>query len=209
MLDENGDIMYQDPIDIEVSMATIELFTLDENGDIAYRDPTDHRPGGGNIELYKEIEFVDSIADFRSSSFYGTTKYVYVTGYYGAGTPGGGMFYRDPESFEADNGGTIIVDNSGVRWKRANVHEQYYASWFGISTNIEDNSPLIQNALNVIPSGSVLIFGPGTYRCTQVPIKMPDDPNNPNYAKSISLQGSSNFTAPKYRDWETDRKSVV
>jgi len=190
MLDENSDITYQDPIDIEVTRTTIELFTLDENGDIAYRDPTDHRPGGGNIELYKEIEFVDSIADFRNTHFYGTTKYVYVAGYYGAGTPGGGMFYKDPKNYEPDNSGTIIVDKDGVRWQRANVHEEYYASWFGVSPDIEDNSPLIQNALNIIPSGSILIFGPGIYKCQQT-ITIPDHPTVQNQLKYLTLQGSA------------------
>lgn len=197
MLDENGDIMYQDPIDIEASMATIELFTLDENGDIAYRDPTDHRPGGGNIELYKEMEFVDSIADFRVSSFQGTTKYVYVLGYYGKGTPGGGMFYRDSESFEADNGGTIIVDGEGIRWKRANVHEEYYASWFGVSADIDDNSPFIQNALNAMPPRSVLIFGPATYICKQ-PIIIPDTAAVSNKHVGITLRGSTSARGHSY-----------
>lgn len=203
MLDENSDITYQDPIELDASRATIELFTLDENGDIAYRDPTDHRPGGGNIELYKKTEFVNSIADLRMSSFYGTTEYVYVAGYYGAGTPGGGVFYKDIESTEADNSGTIIVDKDGIRWKRANVHTEYYASWFGISTDIDDNSPLIQNALNVIPSGSILIFESGEYRCKQT-IRIPDDPDDSLFVKRITLQGaahaqrSNGFTILRY-----------
>lgn len=191
MLDENGDIMYQDPINLQPNWATIELFTIDENEDITYRDPVDHRPGGGNIELYKKIDSVDSIADFRNASFYGTTEYVYVAGYYGAGTPGGGMFYRDPESIEDDNGGTIIVDGDGVRWKRANVHEEYYASWFGVSTHLDDNSPLIQNALNTMPCGAKLIFGPGIYNCKQT-IKLPfyDQYYSPSYM-GITIEGST------------------
>lgn len=138
----------------------------------------------GNAET-----FVNSIDDLRNSSFSPTTEYVYVSGYYGAGTPGGGLFYKDPESLEADNGGTIIVDSDGIRWKRANVHEMYYASWFGVSTDIDDNSPLIQNALEVIPSGSVLVFGPGIYECKQT-ITLPDHPTNTSRVKEIALQGS-------------------
>jgi len=111
-------------------------------------------------------------------------------GYYGAGTPGGGLFYRGTTSTEAGNNGTIIVDGNGVRWKRANVHEEYYASWFGVSTDISDNSPLIQNALNVIPSGSILIFGPGEYRCQQT-IIIPDNPDIQNELKYLTLQGSA------------------
>lgn len=181
-IDENGDLI---PMLVPI---TSEIFMLDENGDITYQEDIDLEPGGA-IELYGKTEFVDSIADLRSSSFYGTTEYVYVAGYYGAGTPGGGMFYRDVGSFEADNGGTVIVDSDNVRWKRANVHEEYYASWFGVSTDITDNSPLIQNALNVIPSGSILIFGPGEYRCQQT-ITIPDNPNIPDELKYLTLQGS-------------------
>ena len=189
MLDENSDITYQDPIELDASRATIELFTLDENGDIAYRDPTDHRPGGGNIELYKEMEFVDSIADFRTSRFYGTTKYVYVLGYYGKGTPGGGMFYKDIESQEDDNSGTIIIDGDGIRWKRANVGREYYANWFGVSTHLADNSPLIQNALNNMHSGDILIFDSGRFNCKQT-IKLPY--LTPSYENNvgITIQGA-------------------
>jgi len=98
------------------------------------------------------------------------------------------LFYRDTTSTEADNNGTIIVDGNGVRWKRANVHEEYYASWFGVSTHLDDNSPLIQNALNVMPSGSILIFGPGIYKCKQT-IKIPDLYGD--QLKYITIQGSS------------------
>jgi hypothetical protein len=139
----------------------------------------------GNTEI-----FVNSIDDLRTSSFLPITEYIYVAGYYGAGTPGGGLFYRDAESSEPDNSGTIIVDNDGIRWKRANVHEEYYASWFGVSPDVDDNSPLIQNALNVIPSSSILIFGPGEYKCEQ-PITIPDNPESSDYVKYITLQGSS------------------
>ena len=183
-VDENGDLM---PM---ITPITSEIFMLDGNGDITYQDSIDLEPWGG-IELYGKTGFVDSIADLRASSFYGTTEYVYVAGYYGAGTPGGGMFYRDTESSEFDNGGTIIVDADGVRWKRANVHEEYYASWFGVSTDIDDNSPLIQNALNAMPTGSILIFGPGRYWCGQT-ITIPYDPNSDQ--AGITLQGSAKIS---------------
>lgn len=188
-VDENGDLM---PM---ITPITSEIFMLDGNGDITYQEDIDLEPWGG-IELYGKIEFVDSITDLRSSSFYGTTEYVYVIGYYGAGTPGGGMFYKDIESSETDNSGTIIIDADGVRWKRANVHEEYYASWFGVSTDIDDNSPLIQNALNNIPNGSILIFGPGTYKCEQTIIIPDREDSTPYYptVKRLTLQGSAKLT---------------
>jgi hypothetical protein len=186
-VDENGDFM---PMLVPI---TSEIFMLDENGDIMPQDQIDLELGGA-IELYSNLEFVDSINDFRTTSFRGTTEYVYVTGYYGSGTPGGGLFYKDLESSEADNGGTIIIDDSGIRWKRANVYKEYYASWFGVSVDIDDNSPLIQNALNAMPSGSVLIFDPGKYRCKQT-ITIPDHPDRHEYVKNITIKSSTNFRA--------------
>lgn len=184
-LDEYGNLMPR------LTPLVSELFTLDENGDIMHKDPIDIEFGEG--ELYPasgKLEFIDSIHDFRNASFVSTTENVYLSGYYGTGTPGGGMFYKDTESSEADNGGTVIVDGDGIRWKRANITDGvYYASWFGISTDIDDNSPLIQNALEAIPSYSVLVFGPGTYECKQ-PIIYPDVSVSSIYVKHIGL-GSS------------------
>ncbi len=157
--------------------------------------------GSGNTET-----FVNSIDDLRTSSFLPTTEYVYVAGYYGAGTSGGGLFYRDAESLEADNGGTIIVDNDNVRWKRANVHEEYYASWFGVSTDIDDNSPLIQNALDAMPLGGILIFGPGEYKCEQTityPYQEYQRPIGSYSAVGITLQGSGKIPMFQHTDHST------
>jgi len=187
-VDENGDYMPK------ITPVISEIFMLDENGDIMPQEYIDLEPGIGiGVESQGKIEFVDSIEEFRASSFVSAIEGVYVNGYYGAGTPGGGMFYRDPESIEADNSGTIIVDGDGIRWKRANVYEKYYASWFGVSVDIDDNSPLIQNALNIIPSGSILIFGPGTFRCKQT-IKIPDHPTVSDRVKTLIIQGSTNVS---------------
>jgi hypothetical protein len=164
---------------------------LDELGDIQPRLDPDLAVSELD-ELISEsvnIKHVDSVAELRSSTFSGRVEYLYLDGYYGKGTPGGGLFYRDAGTSETDNGGTVFVDANNVVWKRLGVFEEYYASWFGVSTNsnfVADNSILIQNALNVMPSNSVLIFGPGIYNCRQT-ITMPLFEGN---IKHITLRGS-------------------
>ena len=66
---------------------------------------------------------VNSIAELRAFSAATSAKVMHVIGYYGtAQVMGGGMFRKleigDPEVGAADDGGMIIVDAAGRRWKR-------------------------------------------------------------------------------------------
>lgn len=66
-------------------------------------------------------------------NYSGNQKSVVITGYFVASKPTGaaGMFVRDDSDVaSADNGGTIIVDNAGRRWKRA-FDGAVQANWFG------------------------------------------------------------------------------
>jgi len=57
---------------------------------------------------------VPSIAALRANTSVATA--IFVEGYFGPATPGGGMFIIGPNA--SDNGGTIINDGQGNSWYR-------------------------------------------------------------------------------------------
>ncbi len=193
-------------------VATTGPWMLDELGDIQPRLDPDLAVSELD-ELISEsanIKHVDSVAELRSSTFSAKAEYLYLDGYYGKGTLGGGLFYRDSASVEPDNGGTIFVDAEGVRWKRSNVGKRYMASWFGATTDttkITDNTPAIQNALNAMPGVGELVFEEGIYDCYGT-IAMPDWDNPPDhihtyssYVKAISLTGVATQSGYNFGNW--------
>lgn len=95
-----------------------------------------------------------NLPDYAALRAYtGSARSVYITGYLTSAAPSGiaGWFTYDPsDTASADNGGTIIVDNAGRRWKR-----QYsgYISvlWFGaVGNGVADDAAAIQSAINYI-----------------------------------------------------------
>lgn len=95
----------------------------------------------------------DSIADLKLQSANSNIK-VNVLGYYAPGDGGGGEFYWDSSSTEADNSGTII-QVTGVttgRWKRNLQGNTLNILWFGAkndytSTSTTNNAPSINAAM--------------------------------------------------------------
>lgn len=72
---------------------------------------------------------------------------------------GGGQFYWDAESAEADNWGTIIQVN-GVptgRWKRK-VGYLVLIDWFGPRLDAGDQQPRLQAAHDAVPSGGAVLW---------------------------------------------------
>ena len=75
----------------------------------------------GEFDASAVSQAVDSVEDLRTSTFPASLERLWLSGYYGVGTAGGGPLYRDSEdTATADNGVTVFVDGDGVRWKRAN-----------------------------------------------------------------------------------------
>jgi hypothetical protein len=86
------------------------------------------------------VQGLNNIADLRAVTSPTNEQKMYVMGYYAPGDGGGGLFYYESASTEADNNGTIIKPTSVTgagRWKRADVVSSIYvnARWFGVRGN--------------------------------------------------------------------------
>ena len=112
----------------------------------------------------REVPEVDTIATLRTMSGIGA-KAIYVRGYYSDGDGGGGRFYYDAsDTTSTDNGGTIIVDADGKRWKReySNIIR---AAWFGALSDGTDRTSEFNNAVAVAKStGASIEVAPGTLK---------------------------------------------
>ncbi|MDA3808483.1 MAG: hypothetical protein PF440_11305, partial [Thiomicrorhabdus sp.] len=90
------------------------------------------------------------------------------------GDGGGGRFYWDAASTEADNGGTIFkaTDVTTGRWKRI-YSGAVIALWFGTDkTGAVDSGPMIQKAVDYAVSiNQPLVFPSGTY-LVETPVAM-------------------------------------
>lgn len=81
---------------------------------------------------------------------------------------GGGVFYYDAsDTTTADNGGTVIVDASGKRWKRQFTN-QVYATWFGVrADDSTDNTTALQAAFDAA-ANKTLVLPAGTFRSGRI-----------------------------------------
>lgn len=87
-----------------------------------------------------KIESVDALRQLK-----GEYPAVLLNAYYTGGTTGGGVFVADAQDkTTADNGGTVIVDTSGMRWKRVFKELSLYDFGYDKSKN---NAASILNAV--------------------------------------------------------------
>ncbi len=96
---------------------------------------------------------------------------IQLTGYYTPGDGGGGYFYWDATSSEADNGGTVLAPagtNVG-RYFRLCEENVRNVRWFGaVGSGKKDDTNAIQNAIDSLPgSGGTVRFPGGTYAITR------------------------------------------
>ncbi|MGI5520354.1 hypothetical protein ACQEUX_05300 [Micromonospora sp. CA-259024] len=122
---------------------------------------------------------ITSVEQLRTTPGTANGQQVALIGYH-AGRPGlgGGEFYWDASSTEADNGGTVFAV-SGVatgRWKRP-ASNRLSLAWFGCTgEGVADDSARVQAAVDALPIGGVIEAGPGkvrlerTVRVQNVPI---------------------------------------
>lgn len=98
---------------------------------------------------------------------------------------GGGVFrYDSTDTTTADNGGTVIVDAAGKRWKRQYADGYIQADWFGILDNNADRTSALNAAISASASAT-LILPAGTIRLDgQIVINV----------SNITIQGAGRLT---------------
>lgn len=113
------------------------------------------------ISAVKDIAILKSI----SPAGLAANDLTVVEGYYLAGDGGGGSFYWDSASTEADNGGTVILPAGYAgtgRWKRVINDNRINVKWFGAKGNSgNDDTLAIQAAIDSLPSRGGTIYFPG------------------------------------------------
>lgn len=111
---------------------------------------------------------VDSIGDLRNlSGVSSSVKQLSLKGYY-RNNPGSGsgMFYRSTDVTSADNSGSIIVDQDGVRWKRVSCGSYSVCDFGAVGDFSTDDTLAFQNAHDALllenPSrgGNVVVTTP-------------------------------------------------
>lgn len=109
---------------------------------------------------------VDNIAALSAAA---TTDSVFVRGYNTPGDGGGGTFFWDAASTEAEDGGTIFGAGTG-RWKRIYGNDAINVLWFGVTrgSGMSDQSVPFNKAVDALPAGGTLIIPPGTYTLTKL-----------------------------------------
>lgn len=129
-----------------------ELFASDViiSGDLKYNNTP-------NVETIAALRLVDG----------NQNQTVSMSGYYAAGDGGGGSFYWDAASTEADNGGTIIKVTAVTtgRWKRI-YSGAVDVKWFGAKADgVTNDRPFIQNAVDFLieEAAGTLFFSTGIY----------------------------------------------
>jgi hypothetical protein len=111
----------------------------------------------------------------------------FIGGYYADGDGGGGDFYWDAVSTEADNGGTIfqVTGTTTGRWKRI-YSGSVNVKWFGAKGDWDgatgtDDSISIQNAIS---ASDDIFFPEGQYACNNIVLTR----------SGISITGSGEYT---------------
>lgn len=111
---------------------------------------------------------VDSIAALREFEPVRDRQMVYVKGYYANSTKGGGYFVADLADTESvDNGGTVIVTNSGKRWVR--IHTQAVVEEFGaVANKVNDDTDAFLRAADYAKAKKLPFVAQGKYKLTQI-----------------------------------------
>jgi hypothetical protein len=105
-----------------------------------------------------------------------------------------GNFWRDAsDATSADNGGTLIVDAAGRRWKRLFVGP-LSVLWFGADrTGIADSTSAINAAL-LASVGLVLVFDPGTYSVDGTLLRTYSNTTLRGYGATLKLKAGTYST---------------
>lgn len=112
------------------------------------------------------VKRVSTVAALKAISVPTTEDVVEVLGYYSSGDGGGGLFYWDSASADADNGGTILLPNSSPasgRWKRMYVGRVINVRWFGaVGDGSTDDYAAIAATITLLPSNGGVVYFPAS-----------------------------------------------
>jgi len=112
--------------------------------------------------LLKSEHCLNNIAELKARAA-GFALCVTVLGYHAPGDGGGGLFYWDTATTEADNGGTILAPASNPptgRWKRP-FDGVLNVKWFGaVGDGTTNDHAAIQSAINTAPARGVVNLAP-------------------------------------------------
>lgn len=130
----------------------------------------------GDTMIRSDLNKIDAYSMVGSGNYSdirgytGTNNVIYCHGINDVFDGGFGYFDLDPsDTSTADNGGTVLVDANGRRWKRRISDGVIHAEWFGMKqdwngTSGTDNSIPINKAISVVPvSGGKVIIPVGEY----------------------------------------------
>jgi hypothetical protein len=105
---------------------------------------------------------IESIAALRLLTGTTTATQLLLLWNYVAGDGGGTFRYDSTDTTTVDNGGTVIVDAAGRRWKRQ-YRGPLHSKWFGArGDNATNDTAALQAALNAAANGALQIDA-GTY----------------------------------------------
>lgn len=135
----------------------------------------------GDTMIRSDLNKIDAYSMVGSGNYSdirgytGTNNVIYCHGINDVFDGGFGYFDLDPsDTSTADNGGTVLVDANGRRWKRRISDGVIHAEWFGVKpdwngTTGTDNSLPMQMALSAVPSArGELVFPAGNIMYTKM-----------------------------------------
>ncbi len=155
---QNGDIGYFDDMNVWIGQGNTVIHSA--NASIVKMNEAIAKINNIAENAINAITF-DNIAQLKLHSSIGRVD---VLGYYTKGDGGGGTFYWDSTSTEADNGGTII-QATGIttgRWKDADTINLTIKDFGGKDDDLTDNLVFAKKMADTL--GYVYFSGDNTYR---------------------------------------------
>ncbi|CAM2158927.1 Pectate lyase-like protein [Paraburkholderia tropica] len=152
-----GVLTFNEPVDVNVGVVRIRTGTV-----LSLYAPAADSVGDAALQWGDQLaRCFTSIANLRAT---GDSRYrvAFVTGYYAPHDGGGGPYVVDSsDTTSADNGGSIIVDELGRRWK-LNTPPDWFVEQFGAKGDgATDDTAAIQAAIDALPArgGTVRFMG--------------------------------------------------
>lgn len=133
------------------TQASYSIVVRDRTGALVYSD-LNATTGAGTTP-----ETVADIAALRLLTATTVSTQVILLSNYVAGDGGGIFRYDSTDTTTADNGGTVIVDAAGKRWKRQYNDGFLQADWFGIMDNAANRTAALNSAIAASANATLLL----------------------------------------------------